>query len=59
MGAGPDQAGMARLLTEQSGVVTRRQLIGLGCRENDLRRLIRRRELVVVHPGCTSTTPVR
>ena len=51
MGAGPDQAGMARLLTEQSGVVTRRQLIGLGCRENDLRRLIRRRELVVVHPG--------
>ena len=40
-----------RVLNDQAGVVSRRQAITSGKSENDLRRLIRRRELVIVHPG--------
>ncbi len=39
------------LLEHQSGVVSRRQLVDLGVTQGDLRRWLRRRELVVVHPG--------
>ncbi len=39
------------LLAEQSGVVSRSQLLGLGARPHDLARWQRRRELVTVHPG--------
>jgi len=41
----------ARIQAEQAGVVSRRQAMAAGLSENDLRRLIRRRELVVVPPG--------
>lgn len=46
-----DHGALAALLAEQSGVVARRQLLGLGCRPHDLERLIRRRVLTPVHPG--------
>ncbi len=39
------------LLEQQSGVVARRQLDEIGARPTDLRRWLRRKELVVVHPG--------
>lgn len=39
------------LLDDQSGVVARRQLLATGFRDHDIRRLVRRRELAVVHPG--------
>lgn len=35
----------------QAGVVSRRQLLDLGASDNDIRRLVRRRELVRVHTG--------
>jgi hypothetical protein len=38
-------------LDEQAGVISRRQAMAEGLTENDLRRLLRRRELIVVHPG--------
>jgi hypothetical protein len=40
-----------QLLDEQAGVVARRQLTAAGFRDHDIRRMTRRRELVVVHPG--------
>jgi hypothetical protein len=40
-----------RILTDQAGVISRKQAIAGGMTENDVRRLIRRREWVVVHPG--------
>lgn len=40
-----------RLLGDQHGVISRQQALEVGLRENDLRRLIRQRRLVVVHPG--------
>lgn len=43
--------GMRQLLEAQGGVVARRQLIATGLDENDIRRLVRRRELAPVHPG--------
>ena len=46
-----DQPGYAELLALQSGVVSRRQLTGLGVEVHDLQRMLRRRELVRVHPG--------
>lgn len=46
-----DDVGLARLLREQSGVVTRRQVLALGGRPHDVRRMLRRRELAEVHPG--------
>ena len=39
------------LFAEQHGVAARSQLIGLGLDDNDLRRLVRRRKLAVVHRG--------
>ncbi len=39
------------LLDLQSGVVARRQLVELGFSDNDIRRLVRRRDLSRVHPG--------
>lgn len=35
----------------QSGVIARRQVLAAGGTENDLRRMVRRRELQRVHPG--------
>ena len=46
-----DHGALAALLAEQSGVVARRQLLGLGCRPHDIERLIRRRALTPVHAG--------
>lgn len=48
---GVDAAGVRRLLFEQAGVIARRQLVQLGFTEIDLRRQLRRRELVPLHPG--------
>ncbi len=42
---------LARLLELQSGVVSRRQAGDCGLQPHDIRRLLRRRELVQVHPG--------
>ncbi|WP_110240257.1 hypothetical protein [Nocardioides gilvus] len=42
---------MESLLTLQSGVVARRQLVDVGLMPNDVRRLLRRRDLVPLHPG--------
>jgi len=39
------------LLSRQAGVVSRRQLVGAGLAPHDVRRLLRRRELVAVAPG--------
>lgn len=39
------------LLGLQAGVIARRQALTHGLDENDVRRLLRRREWVVVHPG--------
>ena len=47
----PDDWGIDDFLQEQSGVVSRLQLIGGGETTASIRRLIRRRELAVVHPG--------
>lgn len=48
---GLDPVELAVLLDVQDGVVSRRQLRELGAHAWDVRRLLRRRELVVVHPG--------
>ena len=42
---------MHRLLRKQDGVITRAQLLGLGARQNDLDRMVRRRELSRVLAG--------
>lgn len=42
---------LADLLDRQSGVVSRAQVLDLGLTTNDLRRLVRRRDLTRVHPG--------
>jgi len=39
------------LLTDQTGVVARRQLVGVGARPHDIKRWLRRRELATIHPG--------
>ena len=39
------------ILDQQSGVVSRRQVLGLGGAQSDLRRWLRSRELVEVHKG--------
>jgi Transcriptional regulator, AbiEi antitoxin len=39
------------LLDQQAGVLSRRQVIAAGLGDNDLRRLLRRGELVPLHPG--------
>lgn len=43
--------GLAELLERQSGGVARRQLLALGLRPHDVKRLLRRRSLARVHPG--------
>ncbi len=43
--------GLGELLTQQDGTVSRRQLLGLGLGPSEVRRLLRRRDLVLVHPG--------
>lgn len=40
-----------RLQDDQDGVVARRQLLALGCTPTDIVRMVRRRELTVIHPG--------
>lgn len=42
---------MDHLLSLQSGVVSRRQLLASGHAPHDVRRLLRRRDLSLVHPG--------
>ena len=42
---------LADLLRDQDGVVARQQLRRIGLVDHDVRRLVRRRELVVVHLG--------
>ena len=39
------------LQRDQAGVIARRQAVGAGLTDNDIRRRLRRREWVVVHPG--------
>ncbi|MDN5893436.1 MAG: hypothetical protein L0H93_05370 [Nocardioides sp.] len=39
------------LLDDQHGIISRQQVLEVGLTENDLRRLIRTRHLVLVHPG--------
>lgn len=46
-----DREALTRLLREQEGVVSRQQLGELGASRADVRRLLARRELQVVHPG--------
>lgn len=49
---GPDHEGLHVLLRyRQDGVVSRAQLLELGYREHDVRRMLRRREIAVAHPG--------
>lgn len=46
--------GMERLgpvLAQQAGVISRRQVEGLGLAPHDLRRHVRRRDLTLLHPG--------
>lgn len=42
---------LRELLDSQAGVIARRQLLQAGATPTDVRRLLRRRELVAVHPG--------
>ncbi|GEP39688.1 hypothetical protein NPS01_33510 [Nocardioides psychrotolerans] len=42
---------LSELLRDQDGVVARRQALGLGLKQHDLERMLRRRELATVHPG--------
>ena len=42
---------MRTLLSTQSGVAARSQLLALGLTRHDIARLLRRRELVPIHPG--------
>lgn len=47
-----DDAGdVKRFLVDQSGTVSRQQLLSDGLSENDVRRLVRRRDLTAIHPG--------
>ncbi|MGH1564466.1 hypothetical protein [Mumia sp. DW29H23] len=42
---------MRRILAEQSGVIARRQLLDLGFRPHEIRRLLRHRDLTRIFPG--------
>ena len=42
---------LAKILTDQAGVVSRRQALDRGMEPHDLRRLVRRRELTPLFPG--------
>jgi hypothetical protein len=46
-----DHDALEHLLLLQVGVIARRQLVECGCRPHDIERLLRRGELVRVHPG--------
>jgi hypothetical protein len=46
-----DTKGMRQLQRKQDGVITRAQLLGLGAKQPDLDRMLRRRELTRVHAG--------
>ena len=46
-----DDGEIARLLRTQDGVLSRRQVLAAGGTENDIERLLRRREWARVHPG--------
>lgn len=47
-----DREALDHLLTRvQDGVVSRRQILELGGNDHDIARMLRRRELAVVHPG--------
>lgn len=46
-----DRAAFEALVRQQSGVVSRRQVVELGGHPHDLRALVRRREFFRVHPG--------
>lgn len=47
-----DHDGMVRLRDQvQGGVISRRQLRELHAQDHDIRRLVRTRELAVIHPG--------
>lgn len=46
-----DETGIRETQRDQDGVISRRQLLEHGATPADLRRLLRRRELVPVHPG--------
>ena len=47
----PPHWSAADFLDDQQGVVSRAQLLGAGETPADIRRMIRRRDLAVVHPG--------
>lgn len=50
-----DNADLQHLLCRvQDGIVARRQLVGMGASANDIRRMIRRRDLIERHPGVYS-----
>lgn len=49
--SGMDLSCLSALLSQQSGVVSRRQLLRAGLTDNDIARLLRRRELARVHSG--------
>lgn len=49
--AWPDDWGIEEFLDDQSGVVSRAQLLAAGETPPTIRRMIRRRELAIVHPG--------
>lgn len=42
---------LSEILRDQDGLVSRRQALGLGLKQHDLERMLRRRELAPVHPG--------
>ena len=46
-----DEAELGHLLLRQDGVVSRRQMLELGGKDFDIARMLRRKEIVVVHPG--------
>jgi hypothetical protein len=46
-----DHHGLTDALRDQDGVVSRRQLRAFGAAPHDVRRMLRRRELNLVHPG--------
>jgi hypothetical protein len=46
-----DEEGVAALLVEQDGVISRRQLLQLSGTDNDIRRLVRQRRWARVHEG--------
>ena len=57
-----DAIALARLLREQHGVVSWTQLVAIGASRTDLRRMLSRGELVVIHPRVYvdhSGTPTR